>query len=100
MEKLRFLLEKLQKLQEQFPDQLSNARGRGLMCAIDFPNGEERDAARNYLYCKNLIILGCGDQSIRFRPHLNVRKEEIDLAISKFEEMMNDISLKSEDSKI
>ena len=95
-----YLLEKLQKLQAQFPDQLSNARGRGLMCAIDFPNGEERDAARNYLYRKNLIILGCGDQSIRFRPHLNVRKEEIDLAISKFEEMMNDISLKSEDSKI
>ena len=31
---------------------------------------------------EKLIILGSGDQSIRFRPHLNVSKEELDLAIT------------------
>ena len=29
----------------------------------------------------NMIILGSGDQSIRFRPHLNVSIEEIDTAL-------------------
>ena len=78
-----YLLEQLQKLQQQFPDKVSNARGRGLMCAIDLPNGSARDKVRELLYDDDLIILACGDQSIRFRPHLNVSKEEIQIAIDK-----------------
>ena len=29
------------------------------------------------------MILGSGDNSIRFRPHLNVKREDIDIAIEK-----------------
>jgi len=29
-----------------------------------------------------LVILGCGERSIRFRPHLTVTTEEIDEALS------------------
>ena len=78
-----YLLEELQKLQQQFPDKVSNARGRGLMCAIDLPNGDARDKIRELLYEDGLIILACGDQSIRFRPHLNVSREEIQIAVDK-----------------
>ncbi|OWK73156.1 L-lysine 6-transaminase [Flavobacteriaceae bacterium JJC] len=78
-----YLLEGLQKLQQQFPDKISNARGRGLMCAIDLPSGAARDKMREVLYDDGLIILACGDQSIRFRPHLNVTKEEIQIALDK-----------------
>ena len=35
------------------------------------------------LFKNKVIILGSGDNSIRFRPHLNVKKEDIDLAIEK-----------------
>ena len=31
---------------------------------------------------KKLLILGSGDNSIRFRPHLNVIKEDIDISIN------------------
>jgi L-lysine 6-transaminase len=55
------------------------------MCAVDLPNGEKRDKLRDLLYQDGLIILSCGDQSIRFRPHLNVKKEELDLALEKME---------------
>ena len=30
----------------------------------------------------NLLILPCGTESIRFRPHLTVNKDEIDTAFS------------------
>ena len=30
---------------------------------------------------EKLMILGSGDSSIRFRPHLNVSKNDIDVAI-------------------
>jgi L-lysine 6-transaminase len=29
-----------------------------------------------------MLILGCGDKSIRFRPHLTVTKEDLDKAIA------------------
>ncbi|MBW8360714.1 MAG: L-lysine 6-transaminase [Kaistella sp.] len=78
-----YLLEGLINLQEQYADKISNARGRGLMCAIDLPTGAERDRLREILYDDGLIILACGERAIRFRPHLNVTKEEIQLALDK-----------------
>ncbi|MBS1549913.1 MAG: L-lysine 6-transaminase [Bacteroidetes bacterium] len=86
-----YLLEKLEQLCIQYPQILSQARGRGLMCAVDLPNGETRDKLRDILYNDGLIILSCGDQSIRFRPHLNVKKEELDLALEKIEKAIQNL---------
>lgn len=86
-----YLLEGLQKLAQKYPEKLSNPRGRGLMCAVDLPSGAQRDQLRNILYHDHLIILACGDQSIRFRPHLNVTKEEIQIALDKIENNINKI---------
>lgn len=94
------LLARLQELAQKYPNIFSGARGRGLMAAIDLPSGEERDAMRDLLYKENLIILACGDQTLRFRPHLNVTKEEIDLAISKFEKVVSEMQMQPADSTI
>lgn len=85
-----YLLKGLQNLQTQYPNVVSNARGRGLMCAFDLPNGQIRDEFRQKLYDKKLIILVCGPQSLRFRPHLNVTKEEIDIALQLIEEVIKE----------
>ncbi len=79
-----YLLEQLIRLEQKFPNMISNARGKGLMCAIDLPTAEQRNALIHELYEDGLISLGCGTKSIRFRPHLNVTKEEIQLSIDKF----------------
>lgn len=79
------LLNGLKNLEAKYPGQISAARGRGLMCAIDLPSCEARDRMRDELYKENLIILSCGDRSIRFRPHLNVKTEEIQIALDKIE---------------
>ena len=80
-----YLVEGLQILAQKYSETLSNPRGRGLMAAIDLPNGDLRDKMRELLYDEGVIILSCGDQSIRFRPHLNVSKEEIQIALDKIE---------------
>ena len=80
-----YLLNGLKNLEAKYPEKISAARGRGLMCAIDLPSGGERDKMREALYNENVIILACGDRSIRFRPHLNVKEEEIQLALDKIE---------------
>ena len=86
-----YLLSGLKHLAEKYPNVISNARGRGLMCAIDFPSGEARDQMITKLYEDKMISLSCGDQSLRFRPHLNVTKEEIEIALGKIEQNVSKI---------
>lgn len=57
---------------------LSNPRGKGLFCAIDLPDTHSRDAVIKECLKNNLMILGCGTKSIRFRPPLTINKEQLD----------------------
>lgn len=74
----KVLLKNLEELQADFPDVVSNARGRGLMCAFDLPSSATRDKFRARLYENGVAILGSGEKTIRFRPPLNVEKEHLD----------------------
>ncbi len=70
------LLDGLQKLEQRAPI-VTNARGKGLMCAIDLPDRALRDAAIKSCFADGMIVLACGPRSIRFRPTLNVNAEAI-----------------------
>ena len=75
------LLQGLQTLQGERPELVSNARGRGLMCAIDMPDGATRDAVIGHAYEAGMMLLSCGTHSVRFRPPLDVTTGEIDEAL-------------------
>ena len=75
------LLAGLDALQARKPAIFSNARGRGLMCAIDFADGATRDKVADEAYEMGMMILACGRLSVRFRPPLDVTAAEIDEAI-------------------
>ena len=76
-----YLLKQLNELENEFPGYISNARGLGLFCAFNLPSSSERDKMIAELFENKVMILGSGDNSIRFRPHLNVIKSDIDAAI-------------------
>jgi L-lysine 6-transaminase len=67
----------LQALAAEFPAVVSNARGRGLFAAFDVKTPDMRTKIRQRSLQKGLIILPSGERSIRFRPPLNVSKDEI-----------------------
>ncbi|MHA1218605.1 MAG: L-lysine 6-transaminase [Candidatus Heimdallarchaeaceae archaeon] len=73
-----YMLKQVKELQADFPEKISNSRGRGLFTAFDLESAEMRDQIRKDSYAKELLILGCGEKTIRFRPYLNVTPEEID----------------------
>jgi len=79
-EKGTYLKSKLQKVIKDRP-QLSNLRGEGLFVALDFDSADSRNEFIKRAYANKLIMLGCGEKSIRFRPHLNISKEDIDKTI-------------------
>ncbi len=76
-----YLLSKINDLSLEFPGFATNPRGVGLFCAFDLPSTIERDKFISLVFNEKLMILGSGDASIRFRPHLNVSKNDIDVAI-------------------
>ena len=75
-----YLLAKLHDIQGDFDGVVHNARGSGLFAAFDLLDGSTRDTLANLIIAEGALILGSGKKSIRFRPHLNITREEIDLA--------------------
>ena len=76
-----YLSTKLSGLQQEFPSLMTNARGRGLFCAFDMPSPEKRLELRHRVFDKGLLLIGCGESTIRFRPPLNLSEPEVDEGI-------------------
>ena len=86
------LLSQLEGLQRDFPTLISQARGRGLMCAFDLPSVETRAKFLDDCYDQKLIVLPCGTTSIRFRPSLTVTDSEIEQGIGIIRKVLADLA--------
>jgi len=86
-----FILERCHDLCDNFPDMVSNVRGRGLIAAIDFPNGQKRDMFRKKLLEHGVIMLPCGERSMRFRPPLDITKEAVGEAVDIMKKVIRDL---------
>lgn len=87
-----YALEKLQGIMARHPS-VGQVRGIGLMLGIEFVTdrtskkraGELRDAIVDLAFERGLLMLGCGKNTIRVSPPLNVTKAEIDEGFELFE---------------
>jgi L-lysine 6-transaminase len=77
----KYLLDGLQAIAKE-SDKIFHVRGKGLFVAFDFIDDKLQNTFINECFKRNLIVLGCGETSVRFRPHLNVSKNEIDDALA------------------
>ena len=76
-----YLQEQLINIAERHPI-ISNVRGRGLLTAFDFPDKNTRDTFINLGLEQNVMFLGCGDRTIRFRPALIMDRNNIDRGLT------------------
>jgi L-lysine 6-transaminase len=86
-----YFLKELEKLAARCPV-ISAVRGRGLMIAFDLGSCEMRDAFWRSAYKRGLLVVRCGERSIRLRPVLDIRPEVIDEAIRLMEGECRQIS--------
>ena len=72
----------------------NNVRGRGLMIGATPAFPEYRNKIVEESAKKGLLIIGCGVDSIRFLPPLNVNKHEIDVCIEILNEVGKNLGMK------
>lgn len=77
-------------------DTVGDVRGRGLMVAIEmvkdkitkFPAHAEREELVQKAFQRGLLLLGCGESSIRLMPPLTIGADDIDFALGLLEELL------------
>jgi L-lysine 6-transaminase len=83
-----WLIGELRALGERHAGVVSNVRGRGLMCALDLPSSADRDAAVRLLREQRVIVLPCGEHTIRFRSTLDVTEEELGFGLAALDRVL------------
>jgi L-lysine 6-transaminase len=83
-----FLLEGLKKIAEKH-ERVTNVRGVGILLAFDLDDGVTRDRAIARIQQEGLLLLPCGDSSIRLRPALDVGRTECEAALAMIERALS-----------
>jgi 4-aminobutyrate aminotransferase len=93
-----FLLNRLKEIQTR-QKTLGGARGLGLMCGIDVldpqsgtPDAKRRNRIVTVAFDHGVIMLGCGEHTLRFCPALSITQEELDAALTLFEQAVASVA--------
>ncbi len=85
-----YLMERLEALRDHH-DALIDVRGLGLMIGMEFQTSELAQALVQGCFQRGLIVLGCGDKSVRLSPPLIVGREEADVALEILEGVLTEV---------
>jgi 4-aminobutyrate aminotransferase len=83
-----YMLDALRQLQAAHPT-IGDVRGKGLMLAVEWVKDPEskvrapelRDQIIQECYQRGLLVLGCGQNNLRFSPPLTVTRNDVDEAL-------------------
>ena len=76
-----YFLDRLRDLQDK-DSRISAARGRGLFLAFDLPDAKTREEFWKGFFDLGVLTLRSGENSIRFRPPLDITGEVVDEAMN------------------
>ena len=75
----KYFISELEKLKEDFPEIIKEVRGVGLLLGLQLYNNQNNFIKK--LEDNKLLTMRAGENVVRILPPLNVKKQEIDLAI-------------------
>lgn len=65
-----------------------DVRGIGLMQAVEFESHEAANAVQQAAFERGLLVLECGEASLRFSPPLTIDQDAVDTAMAIFDEAL------------
>ncbi|MBX3136217.1 putrescine aminotransferase [Candidatus Obscuribacterales bacterium] len=92
-EKGEYMLPRLNKLAEKYPEVLAGARGVGLMLGMEFTNNDLGYQVSKNLFARNILISGTyiNARVLRVEPPLVISYEQIDKFLSSLEESIQQV---------
>ncbi|HEV7767573.1 MAG TPA: L-lysine 6-transaminase [Thermoanaerobaculia bacterium] len=87
-----YFIGELDRFSQEFPNLVSNVRGRGLMAAFDLPSAEVRDATLKSFMAHDMLALASGARSARIRPALNLSMDEAAEGIRRMEKALKELA--------
>ncbi len=85
----KYFFLKLNKLKEKYPSIIKEIRGRGLLIGIQLHTDQTKFIKK--LMDKRLLTIRAAENVVRILPPLNVKKNEIDLAIKIIDKVCSEI---------
>jgi len=94
----QWLTTQLHRIEDDFPA-IGEIRGKGLMVGVELigdpqtrePAKKLRDELVQRCFHKGLLLLGCGESSIRFCPPLVVTQQQVDTAVGIFSNVLDEM---------
>lgn len=86
-----YLLDGLQRVAERRA-LMSAVRGRGLWTAFDLPSTHLRNVVRTVGQERQMLMLACGEKTIRFRPVLDIATGDIDRGLEILDGILRDVA--------
>lgn len=84
-----YLQGKINELVNKYPEKLNNPRGLGLFCSFDCASSEMRNKVTAGAFENGMMILGCGEKTIRFRTPVCVTESEINEGMQILDKVIN-----------
>jgi 4-aminobutyrate aminotransferase len=91
-------MDRLRALMDQYP-LIGDVRGRGLMIGVELVRDRqtkerattERDRVVDEMFKRGVLVLGAGQNALRFSPPLVITKEEVDTVVDVFEQALRTV---------
>jgi 4-aminobutyrate aminotransferase len=74
---------------------VTDVRGRALWIGLSFADHDQAEAVEHAAFRRGLLVLGCGDDSIRISPPLVFREDQALAALEVFEEAVAEVEAAS-----
>ena len=86
----KHFISELKKIKEDYPQIIKEVRGIGLLLGLQLYNDQNKFIKK--LEDNKLLVIKAGENVVRILPPLNVKKQEIDLAIKIMRKVCNHIN--------
>jgi len=87
-----FLISGLRELQQKYPGSITDVRGIGLMIGVEFRTGEDAEEVQRAAFERGLLVLECGERSIRISPPLVVSRGQASIGLQLLGEAMHAVA--------
>ena len=86
----KYFISELNKIQEDYPEIIKEVRGIGLLIGLQLYNDPAKFIKK--LEDNKLLTMRAGENVVRILPPLNVRKQEIDIALKVISKVCNQLN--------